>query len=134
MWRTIPYLLIVNMVSGKKSSTCDLMALLTETWNRSVQFFSESKIVTLDISKAFDRVWHQGHTGNTFIRWLSDFLYNRSIYVVIDGTSSNLYPVNSGVPQDSVSNLKTCLFVCRWQQPSFNAHPNPNEVFSVYYS
>ena len=40
--------------------------------------------------------------GNTFIRWLSDFLYNRSIHVVIDGISSNLYPVNSGLPQSSV--------------------------------
>ena len=40
-------------------STADLMALLTETWNRSVHFFGESKSVALDISKAFDRVWHQ---------------------------------------------------------------------------
>ena len=55
-------------------------------------------------------VWHQGliskvksyGVGNTFIRWLSDFLYNRSIRVAIDGISSNLYPVKSGVPQGSV--------------------------------
>ena len=73
------------------------MIILTETWNRSVHFFGESKVVALDISKTFDRVWHQGLTskvksygfGSTFIRSLSDFLYNRSIRVVIDGTSSN---------------------------------------------
>ena len=78
------------------------MALLTETWNRSVHYFGESKIVALDISKVFDRVWHQGliskvksyGAGNTFIQWLSDFLYNRPIRVVIDGISSYLYPVN----------------------------------------
>ena len=60
----------------KNRSTGDLMALLTETWNRSVHFFSERKVVALDISKAFDRVWHQGliskvkgyGVGNTFIR------------------------------------------------------------------
>ena len=54
-------------------------------------------------------MWHQGliskikgyGVGNTFIRWLSDCFYNRSIRVVIEGISSNLYPVNSGVPQGS---------------------------------
>ena len=40
--------------------TGDLIALLTKTWNRSIHFFGESKRVALDISKAFDRVWHQG--------------------------------------------------------------------------
>ena len=40
----------------KNHSTGDLMALLTETWNRSVHFFGERKVVALDISKAFDRV------------------------------------------------------------------------------
>ena len=66
----------------KNRSNGDLMALLTETWNRSVHFFGESKVVALDISNALDRLWHQGliskvksyGVGNTFIRWLSDFL------------------------------------------------------------
>ena len=56
--------------------TANLMALLTEAWNRSVYFFGKSKLVALDISKGFDRVWHQGliskvksyGVGNT---WLS---------------------------------------------------------------
>ena len=68
------------------------MALLTETWHRSVHFFGERKVVAFDISKAFDRVWHQGliskeksyGVGNTFLRWPSDFLCNRSIRVVND--------------------------------------------------
>ena len=81
-----------------------------ETWNSSSNFLKEIKVVALDISKAFDRVWHQDlissvksyGVGNTFIRWLSDFLCNRSICVVIDRINSNLYSVNSGVPQGSV--------------------------------
>ena len=36
------------------------MALLTETWNGNVHFIGESKVVALDIFKAFYRVWHQG--------------------------------------------------------------------------
>ena len=100
----------VNTVSGKNRCTGDLVALLTETWNRSVHFFGESKVVALDISKASDRVWHQGliskvksyAVGNAFIRWPSEFLCNRWIPVVIDGINSNLYPLNSGVPQGSV--------------------------------
>ena len=74
------------------------MGLLTETWNRSAHFFGER------------RVWHQGliskvksyGVGNTFIRWLSDFVCNRSIRVVIAGINSNICPVNSEVPQGSV--------------------------------
>ena len=38
--------------------TGDLMALLTETWNRSIHFFGESKLVALNIPEAFDRIWH----------------------------------------------------------------------------
>ena len=60
----------------KNRSTVGLMALLTETWNRSVHFFGESKVVASDTAKAFDRVWHQGliykvksyGVCNTFIR------------------------------------------------------------------
>ena len=104
-------------------------------------------------TKATDRVWHQGliskvksyGVGNTFIRWLSDFLCNRSIRLVIDGINSNLYPVNSEVPQGSViSSFLLFLndLLCLTSNPiysfaddsslchsySYNAHPNPNEV------
>ena len=62
-------------VSGKNRCTGDLIAFFTETWNRSIHFFGENKVVALDISKTFDRVWHQGliskvksyDVGNTFI-------------------------------------------------------------------
>ena len=52
-----------------------------------------------------------------------EFLYNRSIRVVIDGISSNLYPVNSGVPQGSV--ISPTLFLLFLNDPlclTFNAH------------
>ena len=66
--------------------------------------------VALDISKAFDRVWHAGllHklksygiSGQIF-GLISSFLSNRRLQVVLDGTSSQEYPVNAGVPQGSI--------------------------------
>ena len=67
-------------------------------------------VVALDISKAFDRVWHAGllHklksygiSGQIF-GLISSFLSNRRLRVVLDGKSSQEYPVNAGVPQDSI--------------------------------
>ena len=63
----------------------------------------------LDISKAFDRVWHAGlHklrsygiSGQIF-SLISSFLSNRHLRVVLDGKSSQEYPVNAEVPQDSI--------------------------------
>ena len=64
----------------------------------------------LSISKAFDRVWHAGLcqklksygiSGQIF-GLISAFLSNRQLPVVLDGKSSQEYPVTSGVPQGSI--------------------------------
>ena len=66
--------------------------------------------MALDISKAFDRVWHAGllHklksygiSGQIF-GLISSFLSNRRLRVVLDGKSSQEHPVNAGVPQGSI--------------------------------
>ena len=66
--------------------------------------------MALDISKAFDRVWHAGllHklkfygiSGQIF-GLISSFLINRRLQVVLDGKSSQEYLVNAGVPQCSI--------------------------------
>ena len=101
----------------KNRSTGDMMSLLSEIWSSGIHKFGESKVVALDISKAFDRVWHPAliskircyGVGQTCIQWISDFLCNRSIRVVVDGIASNLYPINAGVPQGSV--LSPTLFL-----------------------
>ena len=65
--------------------------------------------MALDISKPFDRIWHTGllHkrksygiSGQIFCL-ISSFLSNRRLRVVLDGKSSQEYPVNAGVPQGS---------------------------------
>ena len=93
------------------------MALLSEKFNESIQRFGESQIVALDISKAFDRVWHEAllhkldalGVDSCFNKWISSFLHRRSIRVVIDGISSDIYTLDAGVPQGSV--LSPSLFL-----------------------
>ena len=79
---------------------------IARVFNRS----GANQVVALDISKAFDRVWHAGllHklksygiSGQIF-GLISSFLSNRQIRVVLDGKSSKEYPVNAGVPQGSI--------------------------------
>ena len=71
----------------------------------------------LDISKAFDRVWHAGllhklksyGVSGQIFSLISSFLSNRQLRVVLDGKSSQEYPVNAGVPQGSI--LGPALFL-----------------------
>ena len=66
--------------------------------------------MALDISKAFGRVWHAGllHKRKSYgisgqiFGLISSFLSNRRLRVVLDGKSSQEYPVNVGVPQGSI--------------------------------
>ena len=66
--------------------------------------------MALDISKVFDKVWHAGllHklksygiSGQIF-GFISPFLSNRQLRGVLDGKSSQEYPVNVGIPQGSI--------------------------------
>ena len=79
---------------------------IARSFNRS----GATRAVALDISKDFDRVWHAGllHklksygiSGQIF-GLISSFLSNRRLRVVLDGKSSQEYPVNAGVPQGSI--------------------------------
>ena len=91
-------------------STADLLTIVSD---RIARFFKRSGAtlaVALDISKAFDRVWHAGllHklesygiSGQIF-GLISSFLSNRRLQLVLDGKLSQEYPVNAGVPQGSI--------------------------------
>jgi hypothetical protein len=68
------------------------------------------RIVFCDISKAFDRVWHEGllyKLGNMGIKgnlltWFKSYLNGRKQRVVIQGSSSEWGSIKAGVPQGSV--------------------------------
>ena len=79
---------------------------IAKAFNRS----GATRAVALDISKAFDRVWHAGllHKFKSYgisgqiLGLISSFLSNRRLRVVLDGKSSQEYPVNARVPQGSI--------------------------------
>ena len=66
--------------------------------------------IFLDISNAFDKVWHDGLIFNLrqngisrdIINILQDFLRNRKQRVVLNGQCSSWADVNAGVPQGSI--------------------------------
>ena len=69
-----------------------------------------TQAVAPDISEAFNRVWHVGllHKLKFYgisvqiFGLISPFLGNRRLRVVLDGKSSQEYPVNAGFPQGSI--------------------------------
>ena len=98
-------------------STADLLTVVSDRIARAFNRSGATRAVALDISKAFDRVWHAGllHklksygiSGQIF-GFISSFLSNRRLRVVLDGKSSQEYPVNAGVPQGSILGLTLFL-------------------------
>ena len=94
--------------------------LLPVASDRIARAFNESGVtwaVALDISWDYDRVWHadllhklkfQEISGMIFDLILS-VLSNKQFQVVLDGTFSQEYPANPGVPQGSI--LDPSLFL-----------------------
>ena len=66
--------------------------------------------MALDISKAFYRVWHAGllhklksyEISDQIFGLISSFVNNRRLRVVLDGKSSQVYPVNARVLPGSI--------------------------------
>ena len=89
-------------------SIADLLIVVSDRMARAFNKSGATRALALDISKAFDRVWHagllhklksHGISGQIF-GLISSFLSNRRL--VLDGKSSQEYPVNAGVPEGSI--------------------------------
>ena len=98
-------------------STADLLTVVSDRIARAFNRSGATLAVALDISKAFDMVWHAGllHklrsygiSGQIF-GLIFSFLSNRLLGVVLDGKPSQEYPVNAGVLQGSI--LGPALFL-----------------------
>ena len=70
----------------------------------------EVRSVFLDMSKAFDKVWHEGlifklqqnGVEGGLLDLLRNYLNNRKQRVVLNGMESDWGPIKAGVPQGSV--------------------------------
>ena len=87
--------------------------------------------MALDISKAFDRVWHKALISKlpsygfypSLCNFISNFLSDRSIAAVVDGHCSSPKSINSGVPQGFVlSPILFLLFINDLNQTSCPIH------------
>ena len=86
-------------------STSDLLTAVSDGISRALNRFRVTQALALNISKAFDRVWHAGFHKLKFYGTLGELFglilfYLQWLRVVLDGKSSQEYPVNAGFPQD----------------------------------
>ena len=86
------------------------MTVVSDRIARAYNRPGTTQAVALEISKNFDSLWHpyllhklksSAISGQIF-GLISSFLSNRQLWVVLDGKSSQEYPVNAGVPQGSI--------------------------------
>ena len=75
-------------------STADLLTVVSDRIARAFNRSGATRAVALDISKAFDRVWHAGllhklkcyRISGQIFDLISSFLSNRQLQVVLDGS------------------------------------------------
>ena len=91
-------------------STPDLLIVLSDRIARSFNRSGATRAVALDISKPFDKDWHAGllhklwsyEISGQIFGLISSFFSNRQLRVVLEGKTSQEYPVNTGNPQGSI--------------------------------
>ena len=132
-----PYLIDSNLISshqsgfkGGDSSISQLLSITHEIYKSFDEGF-EVRGLFLDISKAFDRVWHDGlifklqenDISGKLLLLLKDFLKSRKQRVVLNGQHSSWRDVNAGVAQGSI--LGSLLFLVYINDLSNGLKSNP---------
>ena len=91
-------------------STIYQLLSITTTIYQNFESYDETRAVFLDISKAFDKVWHNGllfklkrnGISGTLLAFFRNYLLNRYQCVVLNGQESKWMSLQAGVPQGSV--------------------------------
>ena len=105
-----------NLLSKNQSgfrpgdSTISQLLSITSSIYEAFENYEETRAVFLDISKAFDKVWHEGLiyklkcngiTGK-LLTFFENYLSQRCERVVLNGKESEWTGIKAGVPQGSV--------------------------------
>ena len=101
----------------KARYTGDLLAYAVHVCLSALESYGKSIAISLDISEAFDCVWHKGLLAklpmfglhHTLIQWIASFLFDRSIAIRSDSFISKAHSINSSVLQGSV--ISPVLFI-----------------------
>ena len=112
------FLITNNLITKNQSgfrpsdSTTNQLLDLVDTIHQSFDSSPtlEVRAVFMDISKAFDKVWHDGlifklkqnGVSGTLLKLFGDYLSNRKQRVVLNGSLAEYNDIKSGVPQGSV--------------------------------
>ena len=96
------------------------LALLYENISNDISRNCSVDITLRDVSKAFDRVWHQGlkykltninNIHPCFLKILSNYLDNRQARLRINNYTGPPFPLERGVPQGACLSPITILFL-----------------------
>ena len=99
-----------NFGFKRKDSTVNQLLKIVHQIYQDINSGKDTCLVFLDVSKAFDKVWHKGllfklrqlGIAGTLYDWLEHYLTARSKKIVINGISSSLKYLKTGVPQGSI--------------------------------
>ena len=126
-----------NLLSLSKSSfrtedSCiNQLLSITDDIHYSFDEGFETRAIFLDISKAFDKVWHEGLIyklrlngfSGSLLSLLINFLTNRKQRVVLNGQNSSWADIKVGVPQGSI--LGSLVFLLYINDLMENLDSNP---------
>ena len=94
----------------KNDSTTNQLLKIVHQIYHGINDGKDTCMVFLDVSKAFDKVWHKGLffelrkmglRGN-LLNWLKDYMSGRHQKVGLNGVESNVCYLEAGVPQMSI--------------------------------